>query len=180
MGLEIFHDLGADNLPDWILYPTGGGTGLVGIWKAFQELIGLGLINPKTHRLPRMVAVQGENCAPVVESFEAGLDEVLPVESMGTIADGLDVPGAIMGHSILSTIRDSGGTAVAVSEEEILNRFEDCGKAGVPASFESAAVVAALHRLLAIGIVARGERVLLLLTAGHFIPLGQREVPGWD
>ena len=179
MGLEIFHDLGADNLPDWILYPTGGGTGLVGIWKAMQELIGLGLIEEKTQRLPRMVAIQGENCAPVVESFEAGLDEVLPVESMGTIADGLDVPGAIMGHSILSTIRDSGGTAVAVSEEEILAKFSDCGRIGVAASFESAAVVAALHRLLSGGIISSGERVLLLLTAGHFIPLGQREVPGW-
>jgi len=180
MGLEIFHDLGAENLPDWILYPTGGGTGLVGIWKAFQELIGLGLIDPERHRLPRMVAVQGENCAPVVESFESGLDEVRPVVSKGTIADGLDVPGAIMGHGILRTIRDSKGTAVAVAEEEILARFSDCGRIGVTASFESAAVVAALHRLIANGNVARGERVLLLLTAGHFIPLGQRRVPGWD
>ena len=100
-------DSGADALPHWIIYPTGGGTGLVGIWKALQELIGLGLLDPGTHRLPRMVAVQGENCAPVVSSFEAGLDEVRPVESSGTIADGLDVPGAIMGHGILSTIRDS-------------------------------------------------------------------------
>jgi len=180
MGLEIFQQLGGENLPDWILYPTGGGTGLVGIWKAFQELIDLGLIDPKLHRLPRMVAVQGENCAPVVESFEAGLDEVRPVESKGTIADGLDVPGAIMGHGILSTISDSGGTAVAVSELEILERFSDCGRIGVAASFESAAVVAALHRLLANGTITTGERVLLLLTAGHFIPLGQRRVPGWE
>jgi len=180
MGLEIFHDLGAENLPNWILYPTGGGTGLVGIWKAFQELIGLGRIDPGRHRLPRMVAVQGENCAPVVESFEAGLDEVRPVQSRGTIADGLDVPGAIMGHGILRTIRESAGTAVAVSEEDILARFSDCGRAGVPASFESAAVVAALHRLLADGTVSPGDRVLLLLTAGHFIPLGQRQVPGWE
>jgi threonine synthase len=180
MGLEIFQQCGADKLPDWILYPTGGGTGLVGIWKAFQELTGLGLIDPAQHRLPRMVAVQGENCAPVVRSLEAGLDEVRPVESAGTIADGLDVPGAIMGHGILGTIRESAGTAVAVSEEEILARFADCGRIGVAASFESAAVVAALHRLLANGAVAHGERVLLLLTAGHLIPLGQRRVPGWD
>jgi threonine synthase len=180
MGLEIFHDLGAENLPDWILYPTGGGTGLVGIWKAFQELIGLGRIDPDRHRLPRMVAVQGENCAPVVESFDAGLDEVRPVQSRGTIADGLDVPGAIMGHGILRTIRESAGTAVAVSEEDILARFSDCGRLGVTASFESAAVVAALHRLVANGTVSPGERVLLLLTAGHFIPLGQRRVPGWE
>jgi threonine synthase len=180
MGLEIFHDLGADNLPDWILYPTGGGTGLVGIWKAMQELIGLGLIDPKSHRLPRMVVVQGKNCAPVVESFEAGLTEVRPVVSRGTIADGLDVPGAIMGHGILSTIRDSGGTAVAIGDEEILERFSDCGRIGIAASFESAAVVAALHRLVDAGTISPGERVLLLLTAGHFIPLGQRRVPGWE
>lgn len=180
MGLEIFTDLGADGLPDWILYPTGGGTGLVGIWKAFSELIGLGLIDPTRRRLPRMVAVQGSNCAPVVESFAAGLDEVRPVESKGTIADGLDVPGAIMGHGILRTIRKSGGTAVAVGEDEIIARFSECGRIGIAASFESAAVVAALHRLVAGGVVARGERVLLLLTAGHFIPLGQRRVPGWE
>jgi len=178
MGLEIFNDLGAAGLPDWILYPTGGGTGLVGIWKAMQELIGLGLIDPETHRLPRMVAVQGKNCAPVVESFEAGFAEVRPVESKGTIADGLDVPGAIMGHGILSTIRDSGGTAVAVDEEEILARFRDCGRIGIAASFESAAVVAALRRLAAEGTISAGDRVLLLLTAGHLIPLGQRRVPG--
>ena len=178
MGLEIFHDLGADNLPDWILYPTGGGTGLVGIWKAFSELIGLGLLDPDRHRLPRMVAVQGENCAPVVESFNAGLDEVRPIESKGTIADGLDVPGAIMGHGILRSIRESGGTAVAVSEDEILARFSECGAIGVAASFESAAVVAAMHRMRAAGTIADGERVLLLLTAGHLIPLGQKTVPG--
>jgi threonine synthase len=177
MGLEIFLDLGADSLPDWILYPTGGGTGLVGIWKAFSELIGLGLLDPGKHRLPRMVAVQGENCAPVVESFSAGLDEVRPVESKGTVADGLDVPGAIMGHGILRTIRESGGTAVAVSESGILEHFGRCGAIGVAASFESAAVVAALHRLRDNGVIADGERVLLLLTAGHLIPLGQKNLP---
>lgn len=179
MGLEIFHDLGADDLPDWILYPTGGGTGLVGIWKAFSELIGLGLMDPSKHHLPRMVSVQGANCAPVVESFHAGLDSVLPVESRGTIADGLDVPGAIMGYGILSAIRESHGTAVAVDEDEILTRFAQCGTLGVPASFESAAVVAALHRMRSEGTIADGERVLLLLTAGHLIPLGQKTVPGW-
>lgn len=180
MGLEIFQDLGPDSLPDWIIYPTGGGTGLVGIWKAFSELIGLGLIDPAKHKLPRMVSVQGSNCAPVVESFHAGLDEVRPVESSGTIADGLDVPGAIMGHGILRCIRESGGTAVAISEDEILRRFADCGVIGVPASFESAAVVAAMHQLRSDGAIADGDSVLLLLTAGHFIPLGQKVVPGWE
>jgi threonine synthase len=180
MGLEIFDHFGADGLPDWIIYPTGGGTGLVGIWKAFRELAGLGLIDPDRHPLPRMVAIQGENCAPVVRSFEDGLEEVRPVESTGTIADGLDVPGAIMGHGILRTIRESRGTAVAVSEQEILDRFSECGQLGVAASFESAAVVAAMRRLCSTGVIAPGDRVLLLLTANHFIPLGQRRVPGWE
>jgi threonine synthase len=179
MGLEILLDCGADALPQWIIYPTGGGTGLVGIWKAFSELVELGLIDPANHPLPRMVAVQGSNCAPVVESFAAGLDEVRPVSSKGTIADGLDVPGAIMGHGILRAIRESNGTAVAVTEDEILGAFTTCGATGVTASFESAAVVAALHRLRSDGTIGDGERVLLLLTAGHLIPLGQRKVPGW-
>ncbi len=181
MGLEIFAAFRRRaTCPTGFSTPPAAAPGWSGIWKAFSELIGLGLLDPTKHRLPRMVAVQGENCAPVVASFAAGLDEVRPVESVGTIADGLDVPGAIMGHGILRTIRESDGTAVAVSEEEILARFSDCGRIGVAASFESAAVVAALHRLLEAGIVSSGERVLLLLTAGHLIPLGQRRVPGWD
>ncbi len=177
MGLEIFEHFGADGLPDWILYPTGGGTGLVGIWKAFMELAAMGHLDPTKHRLPRMVSVQSTNCAPVVRSFERGLDQVEPVESKGTIAEGLDVPGAIMGHGILGTLRESGGTAVAVSEEQIAAGFRKLGLAGVTAGFESAAVVAALDRLLADGTIAPGDRVLLLLTSTHLVPLGQRRVP---
>ena len=180
MGLEIAHELGADDLPDWILYPTGGGTGLVGIWKALQELVGLGAITPGRHRLPRLVAVQSANCAPVVESFDEGLSEVRPVTSKGTVADGLDVPGAIMGHGILAALRESNGTALAVTEDEIVTAFAACGRIGVSASFESAALVAAMHRLRGSGVIGDGERVLLLLTAGHLIALGQRRVPTWD
>lgn len=180
MGLEIFRHFGADGLPEWILYPTGGGTGLVGIWKAFQELEAMGHLDPARHRLPRMVAVQSARCAPVVRSFEDGLDEVRPVTSEGTIADGLDVPGAIMGHGILRTIRESGGTAVAVTDDEILTVFQRCGRLGIAGSFESAAVVAALGRLRADGVIPAGSRVLLLLTASHLVPLGQRRVPGWE
>ncbi len=173
MGLEIFDDFGANDLPDWILYPTGGGTGLVGIWKALQELIGLGRLDPSRHRLPRMVSVQSENCAPVVRSFEAGLNHVQAVESRGTIADGLDVPGAIMGHSILYTIRESGGTAVAVSERAIQDAFRLLGQHGVAVSYESAATLAAAMELRSRGAIASGQRVLLLLTASHLIPLAQ-------
>jgi threonine synthase len=177
MGLEIVDAFGPSGLPEWILYPTGGGTGLVGIWKAFQELIGLGRLDPARHRLPRMVAVQSENCAPVVRAFDRGLDHVEPVESQGTVADGLDVPGAIMGHGILSATRDSGGTAVAVSEAAIIEAFRDCGQHGVAVSYESAATLAALRRLRDEGVIDSGSRVLLLLTASHLIPLALAAPP---
>jgi threonine synthase len=178
MGFEIVEAFGADRLPDWILYPTGGGTGLVGIWKAFRELAGLGRLDPQRHRLPRMVTVQSENCPPVVRSFEAGLDHVEPVESRGTVADGLDVPGAIMGHGILRAIRESNGSAVAVPEEAIFEAFRDCGRNGIAVGYESAATLAGLRRLLAEGAIAPGDRVLLLLTASHLIPLAQAAIAG--
>ncbi len=174
MGLEMVEELGPTNLPDWILYPTGGGTGLVGIWKAFQELAALGIINTNVTQLPRMVVVQSENCAPVVESFEKGLDHVEPVESKGTIADGLDVPGAIMGHGILATVRESGGTAVAVSEGAIRDAFRVFGRIGIAASYESAATLAALRKLRIQGTIPVGARVMLLLTATHFVSLAQQ------
>jgi threonine synthase len=125
-----------------------------------------------------MVAVQSERCAPVVQAFHRGLDQVEPVQSEGTVADGLDVPGAIMGHGILGTIRDSGGCAVGVPDAEIVRAFMDLGRLGIPVGFESAALLAALRKLLANGIIEPGASVLLLLTASHLIPLGQRQVPG--
>jgi threonine synthase len=175
MGLEIFDAFGADRLPDWIVYPTGGGTGLVGIWKAFRELEKLGLLDTARHRLPKMVAVQSQRCAPVVESFHQGLKHVEPVQSQGTIADGLDVPGAIMGHGILSAIHDSKGTAVAVSDDSIVDAFHLCGKHGLPVSYECGAVLAALMKMKEENSVSPGERVLLLFTASHLIPLGQKD-----
>lgn len=172
MGLEIAESRGPESLPDWILYPTGGGTGLVGIGKAFRELAGLGRLDTARKPLPRMVAVQSENCAPVVRAFERGLDHVEPLESSGTIADGLDVPGAIMGHGILATIRESGGTALAVSEASIREAFRDCGRTGIPASYEGAATLAALRDLRRRDVVEAGATVLLLMTASHFVSLG--------
>jgi threonine synthase len=174
MGLEIFDQLGADGLPDFILYPTGGGTGLVGIWKAFQELIGMGRLDPQQHRLPAMVAVQSERCAPVIRSFERGLTAVEPVQSQGTVADGLDVPGAIMGHGMLSTIRESKGSAIAVSDESIITAFRDCGRRGIATSYEGAALLAALAQLRESGTIPERSSVLLLLTASHLIPVGKR------
>jgi threonine synthase len=167
MGLEIAEHYGGA-LPDWILYPTGGGTGLVGIWKAFSELRSLG---HELGALPKMVAVQSENCAPVVRSFERGLSAVEPVESRGTIADGLDVPGAIMGHRMLAVLRESSGSAFAVTEQSIRRAFADYGTAGVHAGYESAALLAALRALVESGTVSRGSRVLVINTSSAAIAL---------
>ena len=173
MGLEIAADLGCEALPDVIIYPTGGGTGLVGIWKAFEELSNLGLLDRARTALPRMVAVQSANCAPVVEAFERGLADVAPVTSRGTVADGLDVPGAIMGHGILRVLRASGGAAVAVPDAAIEAAFALYGSVGINAGLESAATLAALDALRAGGGVRRGERVLLLNTGTQLIPLSK-------
>jgi threonine synthase len=173
MGLEIAEAFAGDRLPEWIVYPTGGGTGLVGIWKAFAELAALGEIETARTPLPRLVAVQAERCAPVVRSFERGLAEVEPVVSQGTIADGLDVPGAIMGHAMLAAIRESGGTAVAVSESAIVQAFTRCGELGVATSYEGAATLAAAVELRARGTIAAGARVLLLLTSSQLVSLAR-------
>jgi threonine synthase len=173
MGLEIAEQFAAGPLPDFIIYPTGGGTGLVGIWKAFTELVALGLLDPAHGRLPRMVVVQSANCAPVVEAFHKRLDDVVPVTSLGTVADGLDVPGAIMGHGILRAVRESGGTAVAVPEEGIVAAFSRYGELGVPGGYESAATLAGLRALRGDEHVPDGARVLLLDTGSQLIPLSK-------
>jgi threonine synthase len=172
MGLEIAEAFAGGPLPDVVVYPTGGGTGLVGIWKALRELVAMGVIGPK-QTLPRMVAVQSEACAPVVESFRRGLAHVEPVISLGTIADGLDVPGAIMGHAMLAVLRASGGTAVAVSEAAIRAAFARCGALGIATGYEGAATLAAARELRAVGAIAAGARVLLLLTASQLVALAR-------
>ena len=116
MGLELAEQLGWE-LPDVILYPTGGGTGLIGMWKAFAELRELGWVSAK---LPRMVAVQSTGCAPMVRAFEAGLEHAEPWEGAATGAAGIRVPGAVGDFLILRAVRESGGFAVAVSDESIL------------------------------------------------------------
>lgn len=178
MGLEIAAAFAGRKLPDFVVYPTGGGTGLVGIWKALGELAAIGVIDAAATPLPRMVAVQSERCAPVVESFRRGLTVVEPVVSRGTIADGLDVPGAIMGHAMLSVLRESGGTAVAVSEAAIRDAFARCGALGIATSYEGAATVAAARELRAQGVVPEGARVLLLLTASQLVTLARQAAAG--
>jgi threonine synthase len=170
LGLEIAERY-PSGLPDVIVYPTGGGTGLVGIWKAFEELRARGEL---LGQLPRMVAVQAEGCAPVVEAFDARARTVTPVESRGTAADGLNVPGAIMGHEMLRVLYDSNGCAVAVGEAELERDFARLGSLGVPAGFESAATLSALRRLLHMGFVSRDSHVLLLFTSGPAAAWQQR------
>jgi threonine synthase len=174
MGLELAEAFAGRSLPDAIFYPTGGGTGLVGIWKALGELRQWGVADPAHARLPRLVAVQSERCAPVVRAFEAGAHSVTPVTSAGTIADGLDVPGAIMGHAMLAALRESEGFARAVSEGAIAQAFAELGRLGIGAGYESAATLAALRDALRSGEVARGSSVLLLLTGSQLLALARQ------
>ena len=173
MGLEIAESFAGQPLPDALFYPTGGGTGLVGLWKAWNELRAWGLADPAHTKLPRLVAVQSVRCAPVAAAFEAGDAEVTPIVSQGTIADGLDVPGAIMGHAMLSAIRESGGFATSVEELAIQQAFADLGRLGVGAGYESAATLAALRNARRTGAIARDARVVLLLTGSQLISLAR-------
>jgi threonine synthase len=175
MGLEIAESFAGQSLPHAIFYPTGGGTGLVGIWKALKELESWGLADSAHTRLPRMISVQSSNCAPIFAALESGAEEVTPVISKGTQADGLDVPGAIMGHAMLQVIRASGGHAEAIDEADIHQAFLDLGRMGIGAGYESAATLTALKQSLASGKILKGSRVLLLLTGSQMIPLSKQE-----
>ena len=119
MGYELAEQLDW-TLPDWIVYPTGGGTGLVGMWKAFDEMEAIGWM-PAGHR-PRMVSVQAEGCAPIVRAFDAGAPKADLWENAHTVADGLRVPRAIGDFLMLQALRESGGTAIAVTDAEMVAR----------------------------------------------------------
>ena len=164
MGFELFEAFADARLPDWIIYPTGGGTGLVGIWKALSELQALGVLDPDKHGLPSMVAVQSERCAPVVQAFDRGDDRVTTIQSQGTCADGLDVPGAIMGHGILRVLAESQGAAVAVTEEAILRGRQELGRAGIAACNEGGAAWAGAQALRASGDIEDDDWVVILNT----------------
>lgn len=161
MGYELAEQLGW-TLPDAIIYPTGGGTGIVGMWKAFDEMERLGWIGPER---PRMISVQSSGCAPIVRAFEAGERTAAPWPQAATIADGLRVPAAIGDFLILDAIRESGGLALAVPDEAILEAMRELGRLeGVFAAPEAAATMAALRRLVAEGAVRPDERIVLFLT----------------
>jgi threonine synthase len=162
LGYELAEQLGWE-LPDVVIYPTGGGTGLVGMWKAFEELEQLGLLVGE--RRPRMISVQAAGCAPIVRAFETGADRALRWERPHTYAAGLRVPSAIGDALILDALRASRGSALAVRDEAIaagqleLARLE--GLFGAP---EGGATVAALRALVAAGAIEREERVVLFNT----------------
>ncbi|MDQ3537955.1 MAG: threonine synthase [Actinomycetota bacterium] len=168
MGLELAEDLDW-RLPDVLVYPTGGGTGLVGMAKAFGELEAMGLISD---RRPRMVSVQAEGCAPLVRAFAAGERRAEPWVGATTRAGGLRVPAAIGDTLVLDALRSSGGTAVAVPEEEIDAMQRSAGRLGAGyISPESAAVLAAIRELVANGTIDAEEQVVAFDTGvGHKYP----------
>jgi threonine synthase len=161
MGLELAEQLGW-TMPDVLFYPTGGGTGLVGIPKGYEELGAMGWISGP---LPRFVAVQAEQCAPIVKAFQEGAETTTAWENPTTHAAGLRVPSPFAGRQMLKILRDTRGDAVAVSEEGIREAQRRLARVeGVWTSPEGAALVAALATLRARGAVAADERVVLMLT----------------
>jgi threonine synthase len=161
MGLELAEAFDW-NLPEVIVYPTGGGTGLVGLWKAFDELSALGWIDG---RRPRLIAVQSAGCAPVVEAYEAGADRIVAWKDAATRAAGLRVPKPYADRLILRALRESGGTAVRVSEQAIDQAQRDLARSeGILACPEGAATLAGLRELVDRGDVAPEDRVVLFNT----------------
>ena len=151
--------------PDWIVYPTGGGTGMVGMWKAFDEIERIGWVTPS--KRPRMVSVQAEHCAPIVRAFQQGTEKAPMWENASTIADGLRVPRAIGDFLILRAIRESGGTALAVTDRSMVEGMLAIGKhAGVSAAPEGGAAFVAVQKLVADGSIKPHESVVLFNTGG--------------
>ena len=164
MGLELAEQFDWQ-LPDVIVYPTGGGTGIVGMWKGFQELEEIGWIDAKR---PRMISVQAAGCAPIVKAWEEGKSEAEPWADAHTIAPGLRVPQAVGDFLILDAIRQSGGAAIAVTDEEILDAMHILGtNEGILACPEGAATVAGLVKLVEAGQVDKSERIVLFNTGGY-------------
>src|SRR5262249_34387005 len=146
-------------LPDVIVYPTGGGTGLIGMWKAFEEMEQMSWIGSKR---PRMVTVQAAGCAPIVRAFESGARFADEFPNAATSASGLRVPKAVGDFLILDAIRASGGTAVAVTDEELIAATREIGASeGIFCAPEGAACLPALKQLMTAGLVKSNDRVVL-------------------
>jgi threonine synthase len=172
MAFELAEQLGW-KLPDAIFYPTGGGTGLIGMWKAFDELEAVGLIGPER---PRMFAIQAAGCAPIVRAFERGEEFAERWEGAATVATGIRVPKAVGDFLILRAVRDSGVAALAVEEEAIVQAVDDVAREeGLLLCPEGGAVVAGWRLALERGLVGRDETVLLFNCAnGNKYPLADR------
>jgi threonine synthase len=161
MGLELAEQLGWE-LPDWIVYPLGGGTGIVGMHKAFGELRRLGLVGEKR---PRFVVVQAAGCAPIVRAFERGAEAAEPWEEPNTRVWGLRVPRAIGDFLVLRAVRESGGTAIAIDEERLAGIIDRAARLeGLLVGPEGAAALAATEDLAARGAFSEGERVVVFQT----------------
>jgi threonine synthase len=173
LGLELAEPAPGDShwsLPDAVIYPTGGGTGVLGMWKAWDELEALGLIGSAR---PRMLCVQSAATAPLVRAFEAGADDTTALPAGETLATGLNVPGGVGHFRVLQIIRASGGAAVAVAEDDIANELSRTWRETHDwISPEGAACLAALPQLLDLGLVRRGERVVAVNTgsAEKYLP----------
>ena len=164
MGYELAEQMNWE-WPDWIIYPTGGGTGMVGMWKAFEEIERIGWVKPG--KRPRMVSVQAENCAPIVRAFEQGAEKAQPWEGASTLADGLRVPRAIGDFLILRAVRESGGIALAVADRDMVDGMLAIGRhEGVSAAPEGGAAYVAVRRLVRDGLIKRNDVVVLFNTGG--------------
>ena len=161
MGYELWEQLDGE-LPDAVLYPTGGGTGLIGMWKAFEELEAMGLIG---NERPRMYVVQSDGCAPIVRAWDNGDERAEPWQDAATVAPGIRVPAPFADDLILRTLRESGGAAVAVPDESIVPAMRRFGRTeGIDACPEGASTLVGLEMLLAGGAIRRDERIVLFNT----------------
>ena len=161
MGYELAEQLGWE-LPDAVLYPTGGGTGIVGMWKAFDEMERLGWIGSKR---PKMISVQAEGCAPIVRAFQEGTRHAEPWQNAHSVAGGIRVPVAIGDYLILDAVRQSGGTALTVSDDALLEDMRALARAeGISAAPEGAATLSGLRTLLRDGTLKGSDRIVLFNT----------------
>jgi threonine synthase len=161
MGYEIVEQLNW-KLPDVILYPTGGGTGLIGMWKAFDEMEQMGWLD---HHRPRMISVQAEGCAPIAKAFQSGLEFGAEITNAHTVASGLRVPRAIGDFIILDILRKSGGNAIAVSDADLLAAVYELGATeGIFAAPEGGACLSALKQLINSGEVSQDDQIVLFNT----------------
>ncbi len=177
MGLELAEQF-EWSLPDVILYPTGGGTGLIGMWKAFNELRRLDWL--RSDKMPRMISVQSSGCAPIVRAFDQGERFAEPWKNATTCATGLRVPGAVGDFMILDAIRESGGCAIAAEEGRIQNAMREAIAAeGISLCPESAACVVALEGLVADGKIGPNDRVVLFNTgsAAKYVDAQPMKIP---